>query len=47
MTDIRERTEATASEMLKARTVDMKFEIVFIPVSGVDRAKRFEEIDHG
>jgi catechol 2,3-dioxygenase-like lactoylglutathione lyase family enzyme len=41
MTDIKERTEATASETLKARTVDMKFEIVVIPVSDVDRAKRF------
>jgi catechol 2,3-dioxygenase-like lactoylglutathione lyase family enzyme len=31
----------TASETPKARTVDMKFEIVVIPVSDVDRAKRF------
>ena len=31
----------TASEPPKARTVDMKFEIVVIPVSDVDRAKRF------
>jgi len=31
----------TASETAKARTVDMKFEIVVIPVSDVDRAKRF------
>src|SRR5882762_10487059 len=32
---------ATANEIAKARTVDMKFEIVVIPVSDVDRAKRF------
>src|ERR1700682_4435174 len=31
----------TASEIAKARTVDMKFEIVVIPVSDVERAKRF------
>ncbi len=31
----------TASEAPKARGVDMKFEIVVIPVSDVDRAKRF------
>ena len=31
----------TAIETPKARTVDMKFEIVVIPVSDVDRAKRF------
>src|SRR5882724_11288812 len=31
----------TASETPKARTVDMKFEIVVIPVSDIDRAKRF------
>ena len=31
----------TASETPKARTVDMKFEIVVVPVSDVDRAKRF------
>ena len=30
-----------AIETPKARTVDMKFEIVVIPVSDVDRAKRF------
>ncbi len=30
-----------ASETPKARTVDMKFEIVVIPVSDIDRAKRF------
>ena len=37
MTDVRERTETAAGE----RTLDMKFEIVVIPVSDVDRAKRF------
>jgi catechol 2,3-dioxygenase-like lactoylglutathione lyase family enzyme len=31
----------TAIETPKARTLDMKFEIVVIPVSDVDRAKRF------
>jgi catechol 2,3-dioxygenase-like lactoylglutathione lyase family enzyme len=31
----------TATETPKARTVDMKLEIVVIPVSDVDRAKRF------
>jgi catechol 2,3-dioxygenase-like lactoylglutathione lyase family enzyme len=31
----------TATETPKAPTVDMKFEIVVIPVSDVDRAKRF------
>src|SRR6202790_2902874 len=39
MTDLKERTSAI--ETPKARTVDMKFEIVVIPVSDVDRAKRF------
>jgi catechol 2,3-dioxygenase-like lactoylglutathione lyase family enzyme len=41
MTDIKERTTTTASEAAKARTVDMKLEVVVIPVSDVDRAKRF------
>src|SRR5258707_4558969 len=40
-TGIKERTMTTASETPRARTVDMKFEIVVIPVSDVDRAKRF------
>jgi hypothetical protein len=40
-TNIKERTMTTAIETPKARTVDMKFEIVVIPVSDVDRAKRF------
>src|SRR5450631_4217963 len=31
----------TAIETPKARTIDMKLEIVVIPVSDVDRAKRF------
>src|SRR6202162_3107009 len=31
----------TTIETPKARTIDMKFEIVVIPVSDVDRAKRF------
>ena len=31
----------TATEPPRARTLDMKFEIVVIPVSDVDRAKRF------
>src|SRR5262245_33601288 len=34
------RSEA-ASETTKAGAIDMKFEIVVIPVSDVDRAKRF------
>jgi hypothetical protein len=41
MTDIQERTMTTAIETPKARTVDMKLEVVVIPVSDVDRAKRF------
>ena len=41
MTTIKERTGTTASETATARGVDMKFEIVVIPVSDVDRAKRF------
>ncbi len=41
MTDIKERARTTAAESSSARTVDMKFEIVVIPVSDVDRAKRF------
>jgi len=31
----------SAIETPKARTVDMKLEVVVIPVSDVDRAKRF------
>jgi catechol 2,3-dioxygenase-like lactoylglutathione lyase family enzyme len=41
MTTIKERTGTTASETATAGGVDMKFEIVVIPVSDVDRAKRF------
>ncbi len=41
MTDIKERAKANAVESSGARTVDMKFEIVVIPVSDVDRAKEF------
>jgi catechol 2,3-dioxygenase-like lactoylglutathione lyase family enzyme len=41
MTTIKEGTRTTASETATARGVDMKFEIVVIPVSDVDRAKRF------
>ena len=41
MTDIKERARTTAVESSTARTVDMKLEIVVIPVSDVDRAKRF------
>ena len=40
MTTSEVRSE-TAIETLKARSVDMKLEIVVIPVSDVDRAKRF------
>jgi catechol 2,3-dioxygenase-like lactoylglutathione lyase family enzyme len=43
MTNIKERTVTTAIETPKARTVDMKLEIVVIPVSDVDRAKKFYE----
>src|SRR6476619_7953204 len=41
MTTIKERTGTAAGETATARGVDMKFEIVVIPVSDVDRAKRF------
>ena len=41
MTSIKERTGTTASETATPRGVDMKFEIVVIPVTDVDRAKRF------
>ncbi|HKN28445.1 MAG TPA: VOC family protein [Roseiarcus sp.] len=40
MSSAQVRTE-TAIETPRERTVDMKFEIVVIPVSDVDRAKRF------
>ena len=38
---ITEMRSETASEAPRARTVDMKLEVVVIPVSDVDRAKRF------
>ncbi|RVC72158.1 glyoxalase, partial [Mesorhizobium sp. M2A.F.Ca.ET.046.02.1.1] len=40
MSSTQERSE-TAIGTPKARTLDMKFEIVVIPVSDVDRAKSF------
>jgi hypothetical protein len=40
MSGTEERSE-TAAETPRAPTVDMKLEIVVIPVSDVDRAKRF------
>jgi catechol 2,3-dioxygenase-like lactoylglutathione lyase family enzyme len=41
MTDAEERTGTTAIETKSARAVDMKLEVVAIPVSDVERAKRF------
>jgi catechol 2,3-dioxygenase-like lactoylglutathione lyase family enzyme len=41
MTDTRERARTTDVESSSARTLDMKLEIVVIPVSDVDRAKHF------
>jgi catechol 2,3-dioxygenase-like lactoylglutathione lyase family enzyme len=41
MTDIKERTRTTAVETTGVPTLDMRLEIVVIPVSDVDRAKRF------
>ena len=43
MNSIDARSEA-ASEAARARPVDMKLEVVVIPVSDVDRAKRFYSI---
>jgi catechol 2,3-dioxygenase-like lactoylglutathione lyase family enzyme len=40
-TNIEEETMTNAVEAPKARTADMKLEVVVIPVSDVDRAKRF------
>jgi catechol 2,3-dioxygenase-like lactoylglutathione lyase family enzyme len=40
-TNIEEKTMAPASETPRARAIDMKLEIVVIPVSDVDRAKAF------
>jgi catechol 2,3-dioxygenase-like lactoylglutathione lyase family enzyme len=41
MTALKERTETTAIETNTAPAIDLKFEIVVIPVSDVDRAKEF------
>ena len=41
MSTITQESGKTATETAKPRTVDMKLEIVVIPVSDVDRAKRF------
>ena len=43
MTDSEARTRTTAVETKGAPTVDMKLEVVVIPVSDVDRAKEFYE----
>src|SRR5436190_6648480 len=40
MSSTSESTE-TAAEVLEAGTIDMKLEVVTLPVSDVDRAKRF------
>jgi catechol 2,3-dioxygenase-like lactoylglutathione lyase family enzyme len=40
-TSIEERTMTAAADTAKPRTVDMKLEAIVIPVSDVDRAKRF------
>ena len=40
-TILKERPVTTAVETTRARTVDMKLEVVVIPVSDVDRAKQF------
>ena len=41
MSDLKERTSTTSPETKGAPTVDMKLEVVVIPVSDVDRAKEF------
>jgi len=41
MSDLNERTHPTSAEGKAAPTVDLKLEIVVIPVSDVDRAKQF------
>ena len=41
LTCIKERTMTTAAETPKARGIDMKLEVVVIPVSDIDRTKRF------
>jgi catechol 2,3-dioxygenase-like lactoylglutathione lyase family enzyme len=37
----KEKTVTTATEARKTRTLDMRLEVIVIPVSDVDRAKRF------
>ena len=39
--NIAEKQSETAAEILRASTINMKLEVVVIPVSDVDRAKRF------
>jgi hypothetical protein len=41
MSDLNERTHPTSAEAKAAPAVDLKLEIVVIPVSDVDRAKQF------
>src|SRR5947207_13659899 len=41
MSDLRESTPATSTEAKAAPAVDLKLEIVVIPVSDVERAKQF------
>jgi catechol 2,3-dioxygenase-like lactoylglutathione lyase family enzyme len=41
MSDLKERTHPTSTEAKAAPAVDLKFEIVVIPVSDVERAKQF------
>jgi catechol 2,3-dioxygenase-like lactoylglutathione lyase family enzyme len=41
MTDVQERTATSSIETAQARTLDMKLEVVVIPVSDVGRAKEF------
>ena len=41
MSDLSERTHTTPAEAKAAQAVDLKLEIVVIPVSDVDRAKQF------
>jgi catechol 2,3-dioxygenase-like lactoylglutathione lyase family enzyme len=40
-TNIKERTMTTAIETPRARPADMKLEVVVIPISDIDRTKRF------
>ena len=41
MSDLKERTSTTSPETKAAPAVDLKLEIVVIPVSDVERAKQF------